>query len=206
MEPQHRRIAFEHLRYQRTLGRFFLLWADAELAVYKVLVHYCGVSDAIGRAIFSGCRARVMIDYLKNIIHNTSMEEERASDIEYLTAQMNVINTVRDRIAHYGSAGMGLSVPTMEYSISNWQRVGKLGAGFHTGVSVAHIESMSLDLERIAYRLGLHWRKNAPVRLGEDVPRDGPTWRYTPAPPSSPRSRNPATRQGPKPPPKPSPP
>jgi len=174
-------------RLYRALGEFFLLWADVETELYRVLIHYAGVTDDIGRAIFSGCRARIMIDFLKNIAHNVKIDATRERDLSYLCAQISMINTLRDKIAHYASASnYSVSHKTLKRSVSNYHRVSKRGREFNDEISSLIVNNMAADLRRIHYRLSLHHRKNAPTPLGVDVLRDGPTWRYKPAPLGSP--------------------
>ena len=198
MTPEERRLFEEQEQLYKALGEFFLLWADVETELYRVLIHYAGVTDDIGRAIFSGCRARVMIDFLRNIAHNTKMDAVRANDLDYLCAQTNAINTIRDKIAHYGSvANTSVSHKTLKRSLSNYHRVSKRGAEFNEEISSLIVDDMCADLRRIYYRLSIHCRKDAPTDLGVDVPRDGPTWRYKPAQPNSPKSKNQKSPQAP---------
>lgn len=196
MGPDELRHHEESERLYRNLGEFFLLWSDAEKELYKALIHYSGVTDDIGRAIFSGCRARSMIDFIRNIAQNTKMNGPRKNDLDYLFAQINTINTIRDKIAHYASAtNFGVAQKTLLRSVSNYRRSGKMTNEFHIGINSELVEAMCDDLRRLQYRLSLHHRKNAPTRLGEDVPRDASTWRYIPFQPRNPKNKTQASPQ-----------
>ncbi len=50
----------EHEAFLRAIGELTLAWSDLEVVLYKLLKHYSGVNDAVGRAIFSGTRASTM--------------------------------------------------------------------------------------------------------------------------------------------------
>lgn len=195
MTPAERRLYDEEQQLFKALGEFFLLWADAELELYRVLRHYASTSDEVARAIFSGSRARTMMDYVRNIAHNTGMEKDRSNDLEYLFGQMATINNVRDKVAHYASASGSVSHAPLERSLSNYYRASRTGNAFHMGINSAIVEQMSDDLRRIQYRLRIHHDKTAPTALGVDVPRDGPAWRYIPAQPIQPKGKNPQTPQ-----------
>ncbi len=93
----------EDEEFERALGQFMIAWADAEAELLRVLIHYTRVSKGIGRAIFSGTRAKAMIDFMRNVIHNEGMPENRASDLEHVFAQMVLINTMRDHLIHHVS-------------------------------------------------------------------------------------------------------
>jgi hypothetical protein len=194
MSKDERRIHDDTELFFREVGELFLVWSDVEFQVYRVLIHYAGVTDEVGMALFSGARSRAMIDFMKNIFHNTEIEAHRVADLEYLFQQINTINTERDRLAHHGSTEFSIHLADLKRSLSNYRRVGKKGTGFHTNVSSESVERMADDLHRIHYRLSLHYRKGAPTKIGEDVPAYGPTWRHIPEQPNSPKNK---TRQAP---------
>jgi hypothetical protein len=183
-------------RLYRALGEFFLLWADTELELYRTLLRYCGINDDIGRALFSGSRSRAMIDFIKNIAHNTRMEKVLDDDLTYLFAQINAINTVRDRFAHHGSASnYSVEHPSMKRALSNYHRVGKKGTEFNAAFNSSTIQSINSDLRDLQSRLRIHCHQDA-VKLLQGQALSGPprAWRYTPEQPSSPKNK---TREAP---------
>jgi phytoene/squalene synthetase len=98
-------VQTEHENFKLALGNLMLSWADAESALYCVLRHYAGVSDDVARAVFSGTRAKGMIEFINNIGHNTNMDSARRNDLAIVFSHMSAINTMRDRLVHNSSAG-----------------------------------------------------------------------------------------------------
>jgi hypothetical protein len=100
-QPQAR-LREERARFHASVGRLFLAWSRTEAEIYRVLVKLTGVTDAIGRSIFAGERARTMFEIIDRILENTGGSEVRRADFRFLSAQANAINTLRDGIAHHG--------------------------------------------------------------------------------------------------------
>ena len=71
-------------KFEKALGRFIIAWTDAETELYQILLSYSNVSHAVGRALFSGTRARGMMDFIRSIAHNTAMDYDRKKDLEYV--------------------------------------------------------------------------------------------------------------------------
>jgi hypothetical protein len=99
----HSELWKEDVKFKTLLGEFVMLWADTESWLYLVLRRYAKISDAVARSIFSGTRAKNMIDYMRAIMHNTHMSESRKSDLEFVFCQISAINTTRDRVMHFSS-------------------------------------------------------------------------------------------------------
>ena len=81
--------------FEQALGRFIIAFADAEAELYRVLIAYSKTDDPVARALFSGTRAKAMIDFIRSIAHNTSMPEDRKADLEYVFRQLAAINAFR---------------------------------------------------------------------------------------------------------------
>ena len=82
------------------LGQLTLAWADLEAVLYKLLKHYAGVTDDVGRAVFSGTRARTAVGFVRAIADNTLIEAERKTDLEEIFTQVLAINSMRDFVVH----------------------------------------------------------------------------------------------------------
>src|SRR5688500_3306553 len=109
------RAAFEarsgDTSFELALGRFIIAFADAEAELHRVLIHYSQVSDAVARALFSGTRAKGMIDFIRSIAHNSEMPAERREDLEHVFGQLAAINTMRDHLVHHASDSYSFKDP-----------------------------------------------------------------------------------------------
>lgn len=190
--------------FELSLGRFVIAWADAELELYRVLIHYSNVSNAVARAIFSGTRAKGMIDFIRSIAHNGAIDQDRRTDLEHVFAQMVVINTMRDHVLHHVSDNFSFGDPSSRIvANSRTSRIGNAN-GYEIGPKT--LDNMTWDLYAIANHLNMHWgpRKDPFQPWREDDQRGPPTaWLYRPLQPiqkweaTPPNPQSPQTRQEP---------
>jgi len=165
-------------------GRFMAAWADVELEVYKVLLHYSGVTKAVGRAIFSGTRARQAMAFIEAIDENEKIDEVRIKDLKYVFEQVKIINTVRDRLAHHLSE--------MSYGVDPKRPDGRAytnayKANKYTKIQVWYVDTSALkemteDLYLSMNHLSQHYgnaQENGFRPWREDPADDAPTpWLY----------------------------
>jgi hypothetical protein len=173
-------LKIEQHEYHAAIGRLMLKWAQIERVLYMVLLHYGKLSDPVGRAVLSGTRATTMIDFLKAIAHNKRLSTARVNDLECVFSQIGAINTMRDRIAHFGSWGFqgvfdGVS-HTFDQWISNEERSSRGPASsFMIRVNRESIDFMIADLDTISQHLHRHLRKKF---LPHRPLTDASTWLY----------------------------
>lgn len=163
------------------LGQFVIAWADAEKELYRALVAYSGVNDAVARAIFSGTRASTMIAFIRSIAHNTEMATDRLSDLEYVFAQMGAILSMRDHVIHYISDSFAFAEDPKERQVSNVDRTSRYGKHFTAAIGADTLGAMTWDLYGIANHLNMHHGiREGPFRpWREDYEDSEPTpWRY----------------------------
>ena len=192
--------------FQQAYGQFMVAWADAEAELYHVLKEYAKVEDGVARAIFSGARARTMIDYIRGIAHNVKLPADRQADLDHVFPQMVAINSMRDMLAHYASDSYSFADDNpLARIITNADRVSRYGNERIDAVSVETLKAMTHDLYGIANHLNQHWgpwRHGKPFRpWRENDPNDPPTrWLYKPAQPQADRRKpNPHTAVIPRP-------
>jgi hypothetical protein len=154
-------------------GAFMLHFTRVELALYKVLVRLAGVTDAVGRAIFSGTRARDMMTYAESIALNTKISEEHIKELACVFSQLTAINTMRDRIVHHG-------LPAYKKDgiyFTDEARKNRYGKAVAYRVTVDMLVSMSHDLSTIEFHL---WRfaRGFTKPPGTDCSLGPSTWRY----------------------------
>jgi hypothetical protein len=177
----------ESKRFALIVGRLIFAWRDVEHHLFRVLVRYSGVSEAVGRAIFSGTRARTMIDNIRSIAYNTGMDSVRNADLSRTFAQLLVINAMRDHIVHHASEYGYVFDDPMKRIIVN-ERTSKLGKAIAFEIGSDEIHSMVSDLGLISNHLMIHWNaqfQDEPFRPwnvihGLDAP---PPWSYKPPQP-----------------------
>lgn len=167
--------------FEQALGRFMIAWSDTEVELYRVLVRYSGVTDPVARAIFSGTRAKAMMDFIRSIAHNTAMPQDRREDLEYSFQQLAAINSMRDHLAHHTSASYSFRAPQRRI-VAN-QRASRYGNGKGFEVGIETIEAMTWDLYGIANCLNAHWgpRSDSFQPWRENPEDEGPLqWTYKP--------------------------
>ena len=184
IHEQLKGVDAEQLKFESALGRFTLTWSDTEAMIYRVLVRYAGVTDAVARAIFSGTRAKVMTDYIKAIAHNTEMHEDRLADLEFVFAQVTAINSLRDHVTHFGSAELLIWREPSSRVLTNRERVSRIGKAVAKEVGSKTLDDMTFDLQGINNHLNVHWVSKAdPFKPWQEHPGEATVWRFKPPQP-----------------------
>lgn len=172
--------------FELALGRFIIAFADAEAELYKVLIQYSQVTNPVARAIFSGTRAKAMIDFIRSIAHNSAIPADRRDDLEHVFSQLAAINTMRDHLVHHVSESYAYDNPKKRIVANT--RASRYGnaKGFEIGADT--INAMTWDLYGISNHLNMHWGpREGPFRPWRENPEDqAPTpWAYKPPAPIS---------------------
>jgi hypothetical protein len=102
--------------YWLALGEFIDKFSDIEALTQLLLWQYAGVPMEIGRALFSGVRAKEAMSFIARISEVSPPHDENKPDREYVFTQLGIINDARNLIVHYGAepAGRGVLV------VTNW--------------------------------------------------------------------------------------
>lgn len=189
----------EEEEFERALGRFIIAFADAEAELYKVLVQYSQVTDPVARAIFSGTRAKGMIDFIRSIAHNSAMSADRRDDLEQVFVQLAAINTMRDHLVHHASDSYSIDDPKKRI-VAN-KRTSRYGNAKGYEIGTDTIDAMTWDLYGISNRLNMHWGpRRDPFRPWRENPEDEkpPAWAYRSLDPIPPWEKAPSSKQLPK--------
>lgn len=173
------------------LGALVLTWTDLESALFAVLRHYCKISPKVARAIFSGTRARVMMEYLKNIAHNTGLDKDRREDLDAVLGHIGSLNKMRDWLIHHASASEIVIHPkaTPKRLLTNRDRVGKSGNEFVVMVDAELVEQMCSDTITCCWHLLAH-RDSEPFAPWKSNQGKSYAWLYRPPQPHSPKSKS----------------
>ncbi len=86
-------------RYQSALGQFIHDFTILELFIFSLLCAAAGVTDEIGRAIFSGTRADQMISLIKRCFEVREREIPEFLNRAFL--QAGVLNKARNEVVHF---------------------------------------------------------------------------------------------------------
>ncbi|MBX3624112.1 MAG: hypothetical protein KF892_03785 [Rhizobacter sp.] len=170
--------------FNHALGRFTLMWADAEAYLKQVLIAYAGVTEDVGRALFSGTRASTAIDQISAIAHNTEMAADRWKSLEATLSHMRAINSMRDKITHHGSALTLNFTDGLSRIITDKERSSRKGKGFTLEVGHQMLDDMTHDTHRICAHLSHHAQHpTGPfTKPQEGTGQRGP-WRFKPPQP-----------------------
>ncbi len=168
-EPIFTRADEEHEKFVSSLGQLMLAWADVEAVLFKLLKHYAGVNDDVGRALFSGTRARAAMTFIEAIAENTQMEELRQRDLKETFAQIKSLNTMRDLLVHNinGAEQRFRADDPGRRELTDAPRASrkKNAKKFYIGSSM--IDAMCADCTEACWRLHPHWDlQNSPFKPG----------------------------------------
>ena len=167
--------------YHATIGRLMLKWAATETLLYNVLLNYGKLSDAVGRALLSGARAKLLMDYLLAVAENTGLADSCIDDLKCVFAQLTAINTMRDRIVHNGLWAFGSVDGNYAQTITNMQRASRGEANmFMVQIDAVGIDAMVSDLSTIGQHLSRHLQQQFVPYRGK---ADACTWLYKPPQP-----------------------
>lgn len=87
-------------KYHLALGRFIVVYADAESHLFITLMKTAGVDLNTAQALFSGTRTDGAIKFIRRIHETRSIEIP--ARLEDAFKQLNKITTARDHILHHG--------------------------------------------------------------------------------------------------------
>jgi hypothetical protein len=165
-------------RFQHSIGPFIIGYSSAELMLYRTLLRYAKITDAVGRAVFSGTRVGPMINFIKGIAENTNMEAERLRDLENIFEQFAAINYMRDLLVHQHIGSYSLSGTT----VSTHARASRYVKGKSVLISYEMMQAMTADLSTIGLLLSFHLRAGALPSRPDNLRSP---WLYKPVQPIS---------------------
>ena len=183
----------EHEAFLRAIGELTLAWSDLEVVLYKLLKHYSGVNDAVGRAIFSGTRASTMINFLKAIADNTNMEETRKSDLDDIFSHISAINSMRDFVVHHvdGSRQEFELENPRERVLTDSRRVSRTKNTKRIDVGSSSLIAMRDDISECCWRLHSHWdHANEPFKPGAGARGFRSAWKFKPPQPKHTKAKD----------------
>src|SRR4051794_21166355 len=85
-----------------SLGRFLHQYSLLETAMLSVLIGVSGVTQSIGKSIYSGTRITTAKSYVNRILDATGRAALKEQLKPYFD-QISLINSMRDEILHYGA-------------------------------------------------------------------------------------------------------
>jgi len=180
------RARADHQAFLLELGRLTLMWSDVETVLFKLLKHYAEVSWPVAQALFSGTRARNSINFVRAIADNTSMEPERAQDLEEIFSHVLAINSLRDFVVHNVDGSMQEfddGDPTTRY-VTDALRTSRKSKTKTYLVGSATIAAMCEDCTECCWRLHPHWdQTNNPFQPGSGRGQRQ-SWKFKPPSPT----------------------
>ena len=85
-----------------SLGRFLHQYSLLETAMLTVLIGVSGVTQSVGKSIYSELQIKTAISYINRILDATGRADLKQNLKPYFD-QINLINSMRDEILHYGA-------------------------------------------------------------------------------------------------------
>lgn len=125
-------------QYHLALGRFIDAFATAEHNLKFAVASVSNVPRETAKAIFSGTRVKLAIDFIRRIYE--SRNELIPQDIDKSLSHMSAILTARDEIVHYGATfdGETLITTNAPHTIQRQTKTKRR--------SLADIDAMTADL------------------------------------------------------------
>lgn len=188
------KAAEEHQEFLRSIGQLTLAWSTLETVLYKLLKRYAGVTDGVGRALFSGTRASAALKVIDAIADNEAMEMARRSDLTEIFGQVKAINTMRDFVVHHvdGSEQEFEAENPSERVLSDSVRASRFAKVKSVYVGSATLEAMRVDCLECCWRLHAHLdRTNTPFKPGPGTNGIRNPWRFKPPQPKVAKPRRP---------------
>ena len=186
-----RRAREEHDAFVSAIGQLTLAWSDLETVLYKLLKHYAGVTEAVGRAIFSGTRASGMVKFIRAIADNTEMDQARRADLEEIFGQAIALNSMRDFVVHLDGSEQEFEEDNpRERVLTDSLRVSRTRNAKRVYVGSAMLLGMRDDCLECCWRLHAHLApKSAPFQPGPGANGIRSPWKFKPPQPIKPRAK-----------------
>jgi hypothetical protein len=179
--------------YHKAVGAFTHAWADLEWSIYSVLLKYTKMGEPVGRALFSGSRVLQMCRWIEAVCENTNVSSARTKDLKWLIEQISHLNTIRDRITHWGSYATILitDTKTLKRSLANI-RAARVSNALQYEINSETVRAMTRDTLLIAEMLRSHLAKRFRQLHGSG---DVSTWLYKPLQPKQTKQKSAASPQ-----------
>jgi hypothetical protein len=183
--------------YCYALGLFMDTFAKLEYFLHALLSSMMSLHPRDANAVLSGLRAEPAISAIRRLYQ--AREEEVPDDLEAALLQLNVLNKLRNEVAHYGARWN----PDGSAFVTNESRVHILEAVSTRPVSEVILKEATIDIGHIGMILAYYELNGEPPNLWKDereIARKR-AWLYKSPPPPPPRHKNPKTRAKRQPPP-----
>lgn len=135
--------------YWQALGKFIEAFAFAETLLFNYLAALSGTSHAISRALFGSDHADTLIDAVRRVRATLPPDDDLMNKTELALTQFKLISRTRNSVVHY------VSIETSDKGriSSNITRARQDKLIVEYRASVAALEEMTIDLERVAQTL-----------------------------------------------------
>ena len=177
--------------YWPALGKFIHEFSGMESLLHELAIRVAGVSDNLGKAIFSGLRIDNAKDAL-NRMYEASGDQAAKDRMAPVFAQIGAIAGMRNNIVHWGAQSVSRDDGFEGLLVSN-ARIAHTKERLRTFVvSAEMLTDMRVDISKISMHLLVElFRDREGAKIAPTVTRvlEAP-WRYK-SPPQSPAQRKP---------------
>lgn len=137
-----------HNEYLKQLGLFATVFTQTEAHLFICLILTAGISLPIGRAVFSGTRAKDAISFMRRIFTVQQLQKNLVKIMEPCFEQIFIINDPRNHLMHYG-----VQFSKVELQSSNYVRVLSIEKEISYSMSLILLNNMSTDLNNVNFAL-----------------------------------------------------
>lgn len=182
--PEERRL------YWEALGKFVEKFSQIEWQVAMVFWHSCGISYEIASIVFSGTNLEAAKTNIMKILDIKPIYGLNHKETEEIFSQLTAIQSMRNRILHYGVLQDENGNPRF---LSSRKDVFGVDRHMQPLASSSLIDDMTADLEKIsAYFVIIQSENRLPAYIMESHfrPLIARPWQYNRAPSSQNRRKN----------------
>lgn len=169
------------------LGRFISMFSALEAKLQAALWKFAGVSPPSAQAVFSGVRVDGAMQFINRLADAQNWDKARKDELQFMFAQLGIINRLRNDLLHYGASWQELEDET--FVITNKPFVHVPDRIQETRITPEILKDATFDTAQILLRLILFaWSDEYPEARKQFDPVLSTSWRYKP-PPQHPQSR-----------------
>ncbi len=98
--------------YMFALGNFISMFSALEAKLQAALWKFAGVSPPGAQAVFSGVRVNGAMQFINRLADAQNWDKARKDELQFMFAQLGIINRLRNDLLHYGASWQELEDET----------------------------------------------------------------------------------------------
>jgi len=98
--------------YMFALGNFISMFSALEAKLQAALWKFAGVTPPGAQAVFSGVRVNGAMQFINRLADAQNWDKARKDELQFMFAQLGIINRLRNDLLHYGASWQELEDET----------------------------------------------------------------------------------------------